>query len=99
MFALISAVMFTALLKKQSPGQVISGFFSSSQSDHSSEDIGSMSNSELQQLVIYLKSERDSLKGVVNDYKERFGHTTATVSVDNTTLNICLLYTSDAADE
>ena len=47
-----------------------------------------MSNSELQQLVIYLKSERDSLKGVVNYYKQRFGHTTATVSVDNTTLNM-----------
>lgn len=87
-FALISAVMLTALLKKQSPGQVISGFFSRDQSDHSIGDIGSMSNSELQRLVINLKSERDSLKGVVNDYKERFGHTTATVSVDNTTLNM-----------
>jgi len=87
-FALISAIMLTALLKKQSPGQVISSFFSSTQSNSSAEDIGSMSNSELQQLVVILKSERDSLKGVVNDYKERFGHTTATVSVDNTTLNM-----------
>jgi len=80
--------MLAALLKKQSPGQVINDFFSSSNSDNSTEDIGSMSSSELQQLVIKLKSEKDSLMGVVNDYKERFGHTTATVSVDNTTLNM-----------
>ncbi len=80
--------MLAALLKKQSPGQVINDFFSSSNSDNSTEAIGSMSSSELQQLVIKLKSEKDSLMGVVNDYKERFGHTTATVSVDNTTLNM-----------
>ena len=88
-FALISAVMLTALLKKQSPGQVLSGFFVHTTSEEITiGDIKSMSNSELRRLVTMLKSERDSLTGVVNDYKERFGQTTATVAVDNTTLNM-----------
>ena len=87
-FAIISAIMLTALLKKQSPGQVISGFFSRTSTAELDGDIKLMSKAELQRLVTLLKSERDSLTGVVNDYKERFGHTTATVAVDNTTLNM-----------
>lgn len=88
-FALISTVMLTALLKKQSPGQVLSGLFSNTATEGTTiGDIESMSNSELRSIVTKLKSERDSLTGVVNDYKERYGHTTATVAVDNTTLNM-----------
>lgn len=87
-FIVISAIMLTALLKKQSPGKVISGFFTSDRSDPTVEEIASLSKSELQLLVTELKTKKDSLIGVVNDYKERFGHTTARVSVDNTTLNM-----------
>ena len=86
-FLLVIALMATALIKKQSPGVLLSQLFSTDKTLYD-QDLNSLNKDELIELVTVLRTESDSLRGLINDFKERYGHTTATVDVDNNTLNM-----------
>ena len=80
--------MGTALIKKQSPGMILKSMFTSDSNNASDEHLDDWSKKKLINHVSNLQEEVDSLKGVINDFKERFGFASAIVSVDNNTLNM-----------
>jgi len=87
-FALIILLMGAALIKKESPGTILKSIFKRDISNVQEAELSDLSKNQLVERVSFLQSEVDSLKGVINDFKERFGFTTAVVSVDNKTLNM-----------
>ena len=87
-FALIILLMGTALVKKQSPGTILQSLYSSSADNGAERDLSDLSKEQLIDRASALQIEADSLKGVINDYKERFGFASAIVRVDNKTLNM-----------
>ena len=87
-FALIILLMGTALVKKQSPEIILQSLFATGAGNSTVEDFSELSKEQLIDRASVLQIEVDSLKGVINDYKERFGFASAIVSVDNKTLNM-----------